>query len=1796
MPDITFLLVRSRLISGLEETLTRGSCLRRLVVPAMLVSVLLSSTAAPRAHAQNDAPIFTWPGKVKVSTSTLEIREGESATYNLWLTRQPSADGWWVRVHVDGVVRYDGGFDQDEGYKGIRWTPSVGWEFNKNNSNPAVATPPRGFTIRAVQDADDEDELVEFTHEVWDENTNCPPSLHGIAKVTVRIIDDDRDSGGTLPKLSIQDTPVVEGNTAEFRVRLTPSSEQTVTVDFATADVTAEAGTDYTAQSDTLTFRAGQTIKRIFVPTTDDRFHEPEEHFRVTLSNPSGATLADATGEGRISDNDRPELSIGSASVEEGNTARFEVRLAPPSEQTVTVAYATMNVTAEAGTDYTARSGTLTFSARQTMMTISVPTTDDTERESDEHFRVTLSNPSGATLNDATGEGTIFDNDGGPTMPELSIGDASVEEGGMARFEVRLAPSNDQTVTVAYSTTDGTAAAGTDYTAQSDTLTFPASQTAVTMTISVQTTDDDEQESDERFMVILSSPSGATLNYDTGEGTIIDNDGDGGGGNGGGNGGGGGDGGGGGGGDGSRDVGELTTLSIDDATVVEGDLAKFEVTLSEAATAVVMVDYSTVDGTAVARSDYTTTSGTLSFEQGEERKTILVPTVQDATAEETEVFTMQLSSPSGATVANGTGTGTITDDDEPPMLTIDDAPPVDEGDAAAFVVRLSAASGLAVTVAYRTVDGTAVAGLDYKSASGELRFEPGETTQTVSVETLEDELSEDAERFTVELSAALGATVADGVGEGTISDDDDAPELSIDDVPAVSEGETAEFTVRLSEASGRAVTVSYRTVDGTAVAGSDYKSASGELRFEPGETTQTVSVETLEDELSEDAERFTVELSAALGATVADGVGEGTISDDDDAPELSIDDAPAVSEGETAEFTVRLSEASGRAVTVSYRTVDGTAVAGSDYKSASGELRFEPGETTQTVSVETLADELAEDAEQFTVELSAALGATVADGVGEGTISDDDDAPELSIDDAPAVSEGETAEFTVRLSEASGRAVTVSYRTVDGTAVAGSDYKSASGELRFEPGETTQTVSVETLADELAEDAEQFTVELSAALGATVADGVGEGTISDDDDAPELSIDDVPAVSEGETAEFTVRLSATSGRAVTVSYRTVDGTAEAGLDYKSASGELRFEPGETTQTVSVETLEDELSEDAERFTVELSAASGATVSDGVGEGTISDDDDAPELSIDDAPAVSEGETAEFTVRLSEASGRAVTVSYRTVDGTAVAGLDYAATEGTLRYEPGETTQAISVETLADGLADDVERFTVELSAPSGATVADGTGVGTITDDVKERIGKINRVILPEVGRALAFSAVTCRIDQVLAGGTTRGRAALPPARPSLSPALASGRWASQPSLSGRPSLSPALTSGRWAAAGTQPLPLERTLDDLSFPARSQEEEGGDGRFAAWGCADHRNLSGDPYGPIAWSGGVSSVHMGADTRLGPGLLAGLSLSRSWGSFDYQVGGRNSAASGGEYQLGMAGVHPYLAWSVSPDLDVWGTVSHYWGDIRIVDDLVGRVQTSPATLNSGMMGVSGRLMTRGATTVKLKGDWGLASINAAGGGKVFEEATANIRRLRLRTEVSHARKLSAGKSLTPWGELGVRHDGGDGQHGAGLEVGGGLRFQDLGGGLTAESYGRWLALHHGTLQEWGFGALLRYAPGRSGRGPSVSLGPSWGDTASGVQRLWERGVTDPTLYEVPGSRLDAQFGYGFTAFRGRGLLTPYARLSLAHDAARGYRLGSRLALGPSASVSIEAQRREYPAAPINHALLVLGTLQF
>ena len=789
----------------------------------------------------------------------------------------------------------------------------------------------------------------------------------------------------------------------------------------------------------------------------------------------------------------------------------------------------------------------------------------------------------------------------------------------------------------------------------------------------------------------------------------------------------------------------------------------------------------------------------------------------------------------------------------------------------------------------------------------------------------------------------------------------------------------------------------------------------------------------------------------------------------------------------------------------------------------------------------------------------------------------DDEPPGLSINDALAVREGETAEFVVQLSASSDKLVTVAYETRDGTAAAGSDYTSTSGTLRFDAGETNETIAVPTLEDATAEETEGFTVQLRDPSGATVADGTATGTIADDDEPPGLSINDALAVREGETAEFVVRLSAASDKLVTVAYETRDGTAAAGFDYVAIEGTLRFDAGETNKTIAVPTLEDATAEETEGFTVQLRDPSGATVADGTATGTIADDDEPPGLSINDALAVREGETAEFVVRLSAASDKLVTVAYETRDGTAAAGFDYVATEGTLRFDAGETNKTIAVPTLEDATAEETEGFTVQLRDPSGATVADGTATGTITDDDERRIEVVNDVVLPEVGRALAFGAVRCRIDQVLSGSAPRGTST---------------------ELSGHLALSPEARSGQWAVPGVQSPTLVQAFDDSLFLMQSQEEEDGEGRFAAWWCPDYQNLGGGGRGGgITWDGAVSSWHAGADARIGPGLLAGVSFSRSRVSFDYQGGGRNLDAGRGIYALGLVSIHPYLAWSVLPDLDVWGTVGHAWGDLRVVDAAAGNVLTSPATLDSGVVGVSGRLPTRGATTLRLKGEWALAQMNVARASTAFDAATVDMQRVRMGAEVSYHHALSSGASLIPWGEVGLRHDGGDGEIGAGLELGGGLRHQNPEAGVTVEGHGRWLLIHRGTLREWGVGGLVRFAPKAGGRGPSVSLMPTWGDSASGAQQLWERGATDPHLqHSAPGARLDAEFGYGFGALRDRSVLTPYVGLSLVGEAARGYRLGGRLAAGQSATVSLEAERRQYLTAAWTHALLLLGTLQF
>lgn len=334
-------------------------------------------------------------------------------------------------------------------------------------------------------------------------------------------------------------------------------------------------------------------------------------------------------------------------------------------------------------------------------------------------------------------------------------------------------------------------------------------------------------------------------------------------------------------------------------------------------------------------------------------------------------------------------------------------------------------------------------------------------------------------------------------------------------------------------------------------------------------------------------------------------------------PSLTINDV-SVTEGASgqapqATFTVSLTPAAANDVTVSWVTINGTAVAPDDYGAGSGSLTFTAGQTSQPLAISIVGDDVIEADETFSVTLSNASGATIGDANGLGTILSDDAPVSASVNDVSVVegNSGTTnATFTVSLTPPASGDVTVSYETADGTAVAPGDYTATSGQVTFTAGQSTKQVTVPVSGESDPEPNETFTLNISS-LEASIGDGQGVGTIVNDDAVPVIGINDIvtPEGNSGTTTVFfTVSLSAPSAMAVSVNYTTANGLAKSPGDFIATTGLLTFDPGETQKTIAVSIVGDTVSERAEGFTMQLANPSGATVGDSSGQCLITNDD------------------------------------------------------------------------------------------------------------------------------------------------------------------------------------------------------------------------------------------------------------------------------------------------------------------------------------------------------------------------------------------------------------------------------------------------------------------------------------------------------------------------------------------------------------------------------------------------------------
>ncbi|RDH85848.1 MAG: hypothetical protein DIZ78_09680 [endosymbiont of Escarpia spicata] len=418
--------------------------------------------------------------------------------------------------------------------------------------------------------------------------SNVVDASLGQATTTVTITDDDPRNAGTLALSSATATLSEGGPAITVTVDRTGGSDGTVTVDYATADGTANAPGDYTAINGTLTFLEGEISKTIPLTPTSDTVWELSEDFTVTLSNVVDATLGTQTSTTvTITDDDTRTsgtLALSSATAtlsESGPAITLTVDRTGGSDGTVTVDYATADGTAAAPGDYTALNGTLTFLNGELSKTLTLTPANDATWEPSETFTLTLGNVVDASLGLSTTTVTITDDDtrNAGTLA-LSTATESVAENaaGGITLTVSRTGGTDGPVSVDYATANGTAASPGDYIAVSGTLNFLHGETSKTIPLTL--INDTTWEPSEDFTVTLSNVVDAALGAQTSTTVTITDD----------------------------DARSAGTLALNSTTVTlseSGPAVNMTVNRTGGSDGTVSVDYATTDGTATAPGDYT---------------------------------------------------------------------------------------------------------------------------------------------------------------------------------------------------------------------------------------------------------------------------------------------------------------------------------------------------------------------------------------------------------------------------------------------------------------------------------------------------------------------------------------------------------------------------------------------------------------------------------------------------------------------------------------------------------------------------------------------------------------------------------------------------------------------------------------------------------------------------------------------------------------------------------------------------------------------------------------------------------------------------------------------------------------------------------------------------------------------------------------------------------------------------------------------------------------------------------------
>ena len=1768
-------------------------------------------------------PLTLIPPGLTVFPTSVNPGEDSSEDYTVKLNTEPSAD---VTITVE---RASGDTDL---------TVSAGASLTFTTTNWAT---PQTVTIAAADDNDAVDGTAIFTHAADSSDTD----YDDITIDSVTATEDDDDTAPTTVNLTVSPETILEGAgetpvtvTGTWEGSIVSTTDTTVTL---TLGGSASTATDYsTGGTLALTIPANQpsgATTGLTVTPTPDTIYEGNETITftaggtdITAGTPAMLTLED--------DDAQPttvNLTVTPATIGEGDglksvtvTGTWAGTTVLPDPTTVTL---TLGGTA-GGTDYST-GGTLALiipalTASGATTGLTVTPTPDTIDEGNETITFTVTAGGGITAG-TSATLTLEDDDVLSTTVNLTVSPATIGEGdGLKSVTVTgtwagtTVLPDPTTVTL----TLGGTAGGTDYsTGGTLALIIPAlTASGATTGLTVTPTQDTIDEGNE---TITFTAGGTGVTAGTSATLTLEDD----------------------------DVLSTTVnLTVSPETIHEGDeLTNVTVTGTWANNTALSTDTTvtlTLGGSASTATDYST-GGTLALiipanqSSGATTGLTVTPT-QDTIDEGNETITFTAG---GTGVTAGTSATLTLEDDDVLSTTVNltvSPETIHEGDEPTNVtVTGTWASNTALstdTTVTLTLGGSASTATDY-STGGTLALiipanQSSGATTGLTVTPTPDTIDEGNE--TITFTAGGTGVTAGTPATLTLEDDDTQPAtVNLTVSPAtIGEGDglksvTVTGTWEGSIVSSTDTTVTL-TLGGTA-GGMDY-STGGTLELiipanQSSGATTGLTVTPTPDTIYEGNETLTF---TAGGTGITAGTPATLTLEDDDAQPTTVNltVSPAtIGEGDglksvTVTGTWEGSIVSSTDTTVTL-TLGGTA-GGMDY-STGGTLALiipanQSSGATTGLTVTPTQDNVYEGNETLTF---TAGGTGITAGTPATLTLEDDDAQPTTVNltVSPAtIGEGDglksvTVTGTWEGSIVSSTDTTVTL-TLGGSASTATDY-STGGTLALiipanQSSGATTGLTVTPTQDNVYEGNETLTF---TAGGTGITAGTPATLTLEDDDAQPTTVNltvSPATIGEGDglksvTVTGTWEGSIVSSTDTTVTL-TLGGTA-GGMDY-STGGTLALiipanQSSGATTGLTVTPTQDNVYEGNETLTF---TAGGTGITAGTPATLDIIDDDTVGVTVDPTDGLTTTEAGgrdSFTVVLESQPTAAVSIALSSSDpsegtvvlenqptGAGTLGLSSLGTSGgavvsasftfTLTPDDWDKPHTVIVTGMDDHEVDGPQSYTIEFAK----TISDDPNYnGFQPDDVKltnmddegaairARFRRLNDEILSKQALTLA--------DVTIAAVTSRQEA---------------GACADQPntvSLGGQSSLAEALVANVQTLT-TGSLNLKQLLGTSSFRLRLTEDgsSASPGCLTLWGQGDYRNLSSGDSQALDWDGDLVTGQVGADALLRPDLRAGLAVSWSDGDFDYTDRTDGDPFSG-DYTSRMMSVHPYLTWWSPAGLDVWATGGYGQGEIEIKDEEAG-THTSDTTLRLGSVGASGllpigdALIAGGTTTLRVKAQASVAQMDVAGHGSLLQEQTIEAQRLRLALEGSHERPLASGGSLTPSLEVGLRHDGGDGATGTGLELGGGLRYVDPALGLTLEGRGRVLAAYDDAYKEWGASGLIRLDPGAAGQGLSLSLAPSYGQTASGVQRLWDQGLPQgptqgPSPTQALTGRLEAEVGYGLAAFAGQGLVTPYGQLSLG-GGTQQYRVGSRLELGPALRLSLEGTRQVTAVGQADHGI--------